>query len=100
VRDDPVKGQGKFLQYGYVNYIQGDRGASKFCRVSDGTLAVKKITRRVKLDDKFFEPSNPCPYPYKSLLDEIPDSVNSAEFGFASESQTIGDFSKTEIEGS
>jgi len=42
---------------------------------------------------------NPCPYPYKSLLDEIPDSVNSAEFGFTSESQKAnGDF-KQAIEG-
>ena len=97
VRDDPVKGQGKFLQYGYVNYIQGEH-ASKFYRVSDGTLAIKKITRRVKLDEEFFEPSNPCPYPYKSLLDEIPDSVNSVKFGFASESHKAGDRPKTGVE--
>ena len=77
VKDDPIKGQGKFLQYGYVNYIQGDSRASKFYRMSDGTRAVAKITKRVEVDGKFFEPLNPCPYPYKSLLDEIPDSVNS-----------------------
>jgi hypothetical protein len=97
VRDDPVKGQGKFLQYGYVNYIQGDH-ASKFYRVSDGTLAIKKITGRVKLDEEFFEPSNPCPYPYKNLLDEIHDSANSVQFGFVSESQKAGDHPKTGVE--
>ena len=99
VKDDPIKGQGKFLQYGYVNYIQGDSRASKFYRMSDGTQAIAKITKRVEVDGKFFEPLNPCPYPYKSLLDEIPDSVNSAEFGFTSESQKAnGDF-KQAIEG-
>jgi hypothetical protein len=87
VKDDPVKGQGKFLQYGYVNYIQGDSRASKFYRVPDGNQAVTEIKKRIEIDGNFFEPLNPCPYPYKSLLDEIPDSVNSAEFGFVSESQ-------------
>ncbi len=67
--------------------------------MSDGTQAIAKITKRVEVDGKFFEPLNPCPYPYKSLLDEIPDSVNSAEFGFTSESQKAnGDF-KQAIEG-
>jgi hypothetical protein len=82
-----------------VNYIQGDH-ASKFYRVSDGTLAIKKITRRIKVGDDSFEPSNPCPYPYKSLLDEILDSENSVQFGFASESQKAGNGSKAETEGS
>jgi len=99
VKDDPIKGQGKFLQYGYVNYIQGDSRASKFYRMPDGTQAVAKITKRVEVDGKFFEPLNPCPYPYKSLLDEIPDSVNSVEFGFASESQKAEDEFKQGIEG-
>ena len=87
MKDDPVKGQGKFLQYGYVNYIQGDSRASKFYRIPDGTQAVTEIKKRIEVDGNFFEPLNPCPYPYKSLLDEIPDSVNSAEFGVVSESQ-------------
>jgi len=65
----------------------------------DGTQAVAKITKRVEVDGKFFEPLNPCPYPYKRLLDEIPDSVNSAEFGFASESQKAEDEFKQGIEG-
>jgi hypothetical protein len=67
--------------------------------MADGTQAVAKITKKVEVDGKFFEPLNPCPYPYTSLLDEIPDSVNSVDFGFASESQTMADNSKTEIEG-
>ena len=81
VKEDPVKGQGKFLQYNYVNYIQGDTRASKFYRVPDGNEAVKKITTEIEVDCKSVKPLNPCPYPYELLLDEILDSVNSVKFG-------------------
>lgn len=90
VKDDPVKGQGKFLQYGYVNYIQGDR-ASLFYRQLDGNQAVSIITKKIEVDGTFFEPLNPCPYPYTNLLDELPDSLNSAEFVRSSESQKAED---------
>ncbi|MFZ0012213.1 MAG: bifunctional DNA primase/polymerase [Halobacteriota archaeon] len=99
VKDDPIRGQGKFLQYGYVNYFQGDGRGSRFYRVSDGTQAVKKITQRIEVDGRILKPLNPCPFPYNHLLDEIPDSLNSAKFDFASESQRTADDSKKEIEG-
>jgi len=95
VKEDPLKGQGKFLQYGYVNYIQGSKSAM-FYRMDDGNEAVKKITTSIEVDgyEKPIEPLNPCPYPYKDLLAEIPDSVDSeldledsVEFGSGSESQ-------------
>jgi hypothetical protein len=85
VKDDPVKGQGKFLQYGYVNYIQGETRASKFYRMVDGNEAVKKITTEIEVDGKIITPLNPCPYPYEHLLAEIPGSadfnIDSALFG-------------------
>ena len=81
VKDDPVKGQGKFLQYGYVNYIQGDARSSKFYRMADGKEAVKKITTEIVVEGRRITPLNPCPYPYEHLIAEIPDSVNSVNFG-------------------
>ncbi|MGZ7132114.1 MAG: hypothetical protein ACXVH6_01890 [Halobacteriota archaeon] len=51
----------------------------------DGNQAVTQITKKVTVDGKPFEPLNPCPYPYKPLLDEIPDSLNSVGFRIASE---------------
>jgi hypothetical protein len=90
VKDDPIKGQGKFLQYGYVNYIQGNR-ASMFYRLLDGNQAISKITKNIEVDGSLFEPLNPCPYPYESILDEIPDSLDSVKFGITFESQKVGD---------
>jgi Bifunctional DNA primase/polymerase, N-terminal len=79
VREDPVEGQGKFLQYGYVNYIQGNK-AALFYRIQDGNEAVKTITTEIPFDDDTVKPLNPCPYPYKDLIEAMPDSVDSVEF--------------------
>jgi hypothetical protein len=84
VKEDPVKGQGKFLQYGYVNYIQGTK-ASQFYRLREGDEAVKKITTEIEFDGEPVKPLNPCAYPYYDLLLELPDTtlfnIDSTLFG-------------------
>ena len=97
VKEDPVKGQGKFLQYGYVNYLQGNK-ASLFYRMTDGNEAVKKITTEIEIDGETVAPINPCPWPYNELLADIPDiadimpdSADSVEFGSKPNFETVGE---------
>lgn len=80
-----VKGVGKFLEYGYVDYqMNVKRGASVFWLTDEGKSAVTPVTREVKIHfgkdsiEESFKPINPCAYPYENTLKE--NSLNSTEF--------------------